>query len=300
MRHGQIFKKYGYDEKVGKEIVEDFPEWTRVELLQIIEDLLFIDMDSRYNNEDDRPIGIKDIHKKFSKIRRVEMDNDDHDSWICQERLFEHLKAASWYYIYDFIELISKELKNNEGNYLFEDEKLKEFGFKSFQKEINQLFKEDSFVWRLNDMGEISRNIPEVLSKSVSSTETQLQDKFEPARNHYKKAIKYIFSFPIDSENGIKEIVSAIESVGRTIYPKASTLGQVIKELKKEPTIPKLLVDVIDKIYIFSNATPAIRHGGNANSNLDLEDAEFVFYVGVSLIRYLLKLNENKKTPNKT
>src|SRR5665811_1235926 len=140
-------KKYGYDEKVGKEIIEDFPEWTRVALIQIIEDFLYIDMDSRYNNEEDRPIGAKDIHKKFSKFRRVEMDQDDYDSWLCQERLFDHLKATTWYSIYDFIELISKELKDNEGNYLFEDEKLKKFGFKSFQKEINHLFKEDNFVW---------------------------------------------------------------------------------------------------------------------------------------------------------
>jgi hypothetical protein len=222
-------KKYGFDEKVSKEIIEDFPEWTRVALLQILEDLLYVDMDSRYSNEN-RPLGIKKIHKEFSSITRIEMDQDDYDSWLCQERLFDHLKSTPWYYVYDFIELVSKELKLNEINYLFEDEKLKEFGFNSFQKKINDLFKEDNFVWRLNEKGEISRNIPEVLLKTVTTAENELEDKFEPARNHYKKAIKYIFSIPIDSENGIKEIVSAIESIGRTIYPRTSTLGQVIKK----------------------------------------------------------------------
>ncbi|MHB0757010.1 AbiJ-NTD4 domain-containing protein [Polaribacter sp. M15] len=286
-------KKYGFDEKVSKEIIEDFPEWTRVALLQILEDLLYVDMDSRYSSEN-RPLGIKKIHKDFSSITRIEMDQDDYDSWLCQERLFDHLKSTPWYYVYDFIELVSKELKLNEINYLFEDEKLKEFGFNSFQKKINDLFKEDNFVWRLNEKGEISRNIPEVLLKTVTTAENELEDKFEPARNHYKKAINYIFSIPIDSENGIKEIVSAIESIGRTIYPKTSTLGQVIKELKKESEFPKLLVDVIDKIYIFSNATPSIRHGGTSHSNLKIEDAEFVFYTGVSLIRYLMKLDKIK------
>lgn len=288
-------KKYGYDKKVGNEIIEDFPEWSRVVLIQIIEELLYVDMDSRYKNSEDRPIGVKEIHKKFSRIRRIEMDQEDYDSWHCIDRLFDHLKAAPWYYIFDFVELFSSELKKNESSYLFEEEKLQKFGFKSFQKEINQLFIEDNFVWRLNEKGEISRNVPEILNKIVESTQSQLQDRFEPARNHYKKAIKYIFSFPIDSENGIKEIVSAIESVGRTIYPNASTLGQVIKELKKENNTPKLLVDVIDKIYIFSNATPAIRHGGNSQSNLEIEDAEFVFYTGVSLIRYLMKMNEKSQ-----
>lgn len=292
-------KKYRYDEKVGQEIIEDFPEWSRIAYISdILENLLYVDQDSRYKNEEGRPIGIKYIHKKFLRIQRAQMEVEDYDSWYCQDRLFDHLKAAPWYYLFDFVELIATELKDKEDNYLFEEEKLKVYGFKAYQKKINMIFKEDNFVWLLSDKGGISRNIPEVLNKTVNKTESKLTDKFEPARNHYKKSIQYIFSFPMDPENGIKEIICAIESVGRTIYPKSSTLGQVIKELKKEDNVPKRLVDVIDKLYVFANATPAIRHGSNQSSGLVVDDAEFVFYTGVSLIRYLMKINEIK-TPLK-
>lgn len=286
-------RKYEFDEKTGKEIEKDAPEWTRIAFVDgILADLLFIDLDSRYKNPETKPIGAKTLHKEFALSCRVQLEQDDYDSWICEERLFDHIKGTKWYYFYDLVELIGRKLIENEGEYLFEDDKLYRFGYDTYKKNVNELFKADNIVWQLNDNAELLKSTPEILSKIITDAEKSLIKGLAPARDHYKKAFKYIFTFPTDTENGIKEIVSAVESIGRTIYPKASTLGDVIKHLKKDKSLPEMLIPIIEKFYVFANASPAVRHGSNKHSELEQSDGEFIFYIGVSLIRYLIKKQE--------
>lgn len=288
-------RKYGYDNKTTNEIIEDAPTWTRIGFIDgILKDLVYVDQDSRYKNIDGRPIGIKALHKEFAFSCRIQLEVADYDSWYCEERLYDQIKAVSWYYFYDLVEMIGKKLKEIEGEYLFEEEKRKTYGYANYKKKINELFVNDRIVWQLNDDSELTKSIPEVLQNVINKTEKELINNLNPARIHYKKAYKYLFSFPIDTENGIKEIVSAIESIGRIIYPKASTLGDVIKEIRKEKLLPEMLLPIMEKYYAFANATPAVRHGSNKTSNLETTDGEFVFYVGVALIRYLIKVNKDK------
>jgi hypothetical protein len=44
-------------------------------------------------------------------------------------------------------------------------------------------------------------------------------------RVHYQKAQAYLYQYPIDEANSIKEIVSALECVSKAFFTKASTLG---------------------------------------------------------------------------
>lgn len=284
-------KKYGYDQKTNQEIIEGIPDWTRIVFIDgIISDLLYVDLDSRYSNTENKPIGIKTLLKNFSLSCRIQLDEEYYDSWYCEERLIEHIKLIEWYYFYDLVELIGKKLKDNEGEYIFEDDKMKSFGYSGYKKKINDLFKEDNIVWQLNDECELIKKVPEALNNLLEQVQSKLINSLEPARIHYKKSFRYLFSLPIDTENGIKEIVSAVESTGRTIYPNTSTLGDVIKEIRKEKALPEMLIPILEKYYAFANASPAVRHGSNKNSNLALADGEFAFYVGVAMIRYLLEI----------
>jgi len=92
----------------------------------------------------------------------------------------------------------------------------------------------------------------------------------------------------IDPENSIKEIVSTVESIGRVLYPKASTLGDVVKEMRRENVLPQHLVSVIEKFYSYANAEPAVRHGAPVPSKVVLDDAEFCLHLGAALISYLI------------
>jgi len=87
--------------------------------------------------------------------------------------------------------------------------------------------------------------------------------------------------------------VSAIESIGRIFYPKSSTLGDSVKEMRKSDDIPQLLITTIEKFYVFASSEPAVRHGSPIDSRISLIDAEFCLHTGVALISYLLALEDD-------
>ena len=102
----------------------------------------------------------------------------------------------------------------------------------------------------------------------------------------------------MDPENAIKEITSAVESVGRVFYPAADTLGEVAKEMRRDASWPSPLVSMIEKFYAYASSEPAVRHGAPVASRVGIADAEFCLHVGVALIRYLIeKHNSQKKNP---
>lgn len=295
--HSRFSRKYGYDERVVNEIMEDAPEWVRIAYIDgILSELHYIDIDARYDNEQDRPIGIKELNKRFALLRKVQLEDSAYDSWYCMEILHTAIKGSEWYFFYDLVELVGKMLKEEEGRYIFEEDKQKKFGFEPYQNKVNALFKGENVVWRLNQYSELVKNTPEIMDKMMGAVKEKLTDALAPARIHYKKSFNYIFSHPTDLENGVKEIVSAVESIGRIMYPKAATLGDVVKELRKNKAMPELLLPVLDKFYAFASASPAVRHGANRLPELDNADAEFIFYTGVALIRYLIKVKEGKET----
>lgn len=293
-------KKFGYDKRAIEPIIEDAPEWTRNLYIEgILPSLLYVDGDSRYKNQDVRPIPAKSIHRDLCLKARTLMTDEDYDSWYCIDRLKEKLRVIEWYHFYDFIELVGVKLLANQDLYSFEPDKLNEFGFNNYRQKVNDLFQQDNIQWHLNEQSNLVSPIPSVMQTALTNLEGSFTVKFEPARNHYRKSFTYLFQFPIDLENSVKEMVSSIESVGRTIFPKSSTLGDVIKQLKSNSSIPNLLVSIIDKFYVFSNASPAIRHGSNKISQLDREEAKFIFYVGIALIKYLIALDKSIDNSNK-
>jgi hypothetical protein len=128
-------------------------------------------------------------------------------------------------------------------------------------------------------------------------TETELRDELQPARVQYQKALRFLTQHPTDPENSIKEIVSALESVARIVFPEASTLGDALKVARKSGFLPPMLVTVLEKYYAYANAEPAIRHGAPQNSTVQRMDAEFAFHIGVAAIRYFV---DRRVTPQAT
>lgn len=293
--------RYGYDPRdTGPPKVEDAPEWIRIAYLNgILNTLTFIDRDTRCRNEENRPLGIKDLGESFYVLLRKEVDPDLFDSFVCWETLKYLVKNVEWFHFYDFVELVAVKLREYEEENLnqiwltdTEMEWLKKFGFKTYQEKTNSLFSDNKIAWRLNSNCNLTREIPSVIEKTLQVTESKLKDKFSPSREHYKKARLFIYDRPSDPQNGVKEIVSALESCGKIIFPGTATLGDVIKAMKKDSKYLPSIISVIEKYYTLANSEPAIRHGGTEHSTLSLADAEFCFHIGVALIRYLMDKHE--------
>ena len=212
---------------------------------------------------------------------------------MCVSILSDMIVSCDWYHFYDFVEKVGKCLQDAEAWRLDEDWIIS-FGSKQYIQAVNSLFKEENVSWRLDLNSDFIREIPAAFEKVLKKTESSLTHKYEPARSHYIKAVRYIYNRPIDPENAIKEIVCALESVGKILYPGNATLGDVIKSLRKADPIPPKLIPIIDKFYTFANSEHGIRHGGTNNSSIQLQDAEFCLHVGVALIRYLISCNDQK------
>jgi hypothetical protein len=124
----------------------------------------------------------------------------------------------------------------------------------------------------------------------VAGSEALLTDRFDTARAHYQKALTYLHQHPIDEANSIKEIVSALESVARVLYPRASTLGDAVKLMRKDARYAPQFVDALEKLYAFSNATPMVRHGHAKAGKPVLQEAELALFMGAAFIRYLIDM----------
>jgi len=253
--------RFGFDPKLPREnILEDAPDGVRIAYLNGVLQGLTYQRQYQNENPDNRPFEIHSLSAKFCQIAREEMPNfsDYSPPWDDLKHLVKH---AVWYNFYDFVEEVGKTLQRMEQRFAYSQVWLDDFGFETYRTNVNQLFAEDRIGWRLNSNSEFEREIPKSLSTRLTATEARLVDEFGPAREHYLKAVRYAYSRPLDPENAIKEIVSAVESVGRVFYPKAQTLGEVAKEMKHRGIWPVTLAQMIDKFYAYASSEPAVGHG---------------------------------------
>jgi hypothetical protein len=293
-------KRFSYDPRLPKEpIFEDAPECMRTAFLNLVlEPFTYGGVPADMTNESGRPLDVRTLINEFFGIMRQEADGfpDFTSFW---DDLKSVVKSAEWFHFYDFVEAVGKNLKSFEGtfDYAIHESKQK-FSFDAYRRKVNELFTEERIGWRLNDVSELVTAIPKSLSSRMSATAAMLEGGFGPARSHYIKAVRYVAERPLDPENAIKEITSAVESVGKVFYPKANTLGDVVAALKKNGSFPPLLSSMVEKFYAYASSEPAVRHGAAVPSDVVLADAEFCLHVGIALIRYLIvKHNSQQKNP---
>ncbi len=297
--------RFGFDPRIPKEpVLEDAPEWVRTRYCnEILEPLCYIDMDTRQSNDEMRPLGIKKLYEDFCIITRQDTDSEAFDSWHCWDYLKSVLRSTDWLSFYDFIEIVGQQIKNIDEEDLWyrADDWRSKFGFENYRQKLNGVFSEERIGWRLNDKSLLVREIPSTLEKKISANFSLLQDELAPARKHYLKAVRYMLERgEIDPENVIKEITSAVESVGRVYYPGAKTLGDVAGKMKKTNSVPPMLVSLIEKYYGYASSEPAIRHGAPIASRVTLPDAEFCLHVGTALIRYIVETHRARNNSSKT
>lgn len=236
----------------------------------------------------EQPLDTRETHLAFIALIREEADPWDFDNESTWGALSHHLKDCNWSEFYDFVELVGSLLLEKDDEIPFDET----CDFKNYQSQVNALLAEDGIGWTLNEKSELVRAHPKVLADGLAAAQQKLGSKFEQARAHYLKAAHYLHRHPIDEANSIKEIVSAVESVARTLEPKAATLGDAIKRLKRNPKFSASLLDPLEKLYAYSNGTAAVRHGHSTGAGPSVADAELALLIGVGYIRHLIEVSE--------
>jgi AbiJ N-terminal domain 4 len=139
--------RYGYDPKDAKSpILEEAPEWLRIGYINgILEKLIYIDQDTRYKNSEDCPLGVKALLENYCLLLRQEPEAAYYDSWICVDALKGLLKDVPWYAFYDFVELVAKNLREEE-IFQFDATWLSKYGVTRYIKQVNALFDEEKIA----------------------------------------------------------------------------------------------------------------------------------------------------------
>ncbi len=266
-------------------VLEDAPKPTRIGYVKgVLHD--FVAKSGGYGRGKE-PLDAHETHEKFCALIRDEADPWDYDNESSWAALTAHLKDCTWLEFYDFVEMVGKLLVEIDDDPFTTP---KEFWFKAYQARLNALFEEDGIGWSLTDASELHRQIPIALSVRVKAAASSISSRYEAARAHYQKALAYLYQHPIDEANAVKEMVSALESVAKVIAPGSATLGDAIKAIRKNPGVPKHLMDSVEKLYVYSNATPMIRHGHVTIVKLSVAEAELAVHVGIAFIRYLIEI----------
>lgn len=279
-------KRYEASQGNRAPVLEDAPRTTRIGFIKSV--LVSIVGDNETFGSRKEPLETNDVHRAFIALIRDEADPWDYDEQSAWAALTHHLKNCKWTEFFDFVELLGSLLIKKEADSPFDDPEY----FQEYQTSINALLHEDGIGWTLSDKSELYRQVPKALAKRINGSESLLVDRFDAARVHYQKALSYLHQHPIDEANSIKEIVSALESVARVIAPKASTLGDAIKQMRKNEKYSSQLVDALEKLYAFSNVTPLVRHGHPITRTVLLPEAELALFMGVAFIRYLIDMEK--------
>ena len=58
--------------------------------------------------------------------------------------------------------------------------------------------------------------------------------------------------------------------------------------MRKDSRYSSHLLDALERLYVYSNATPFVRHGHVQTGRPLLPEAELSLYIGVAYIRYLI------------
>ena len=299
-------ERHGHNNGDGREPISDSaPDWLRllyidnilkqyVELGQNNPPIHPIEVDPLYSTEELLDLII--IHFRLDKIKTSK-------AW---KKARDILREREWHQFYSFVELIGQKLKTRlEG--LAEDYILirnsgmdpEEYGgeeiewslhyrnYMDYQKKVNKLFIESEVRWELDDVGYLKRARPDETKKLFQDVKEALEIEHPAAYKHLVKSDQYVSIVHLDPENAIKEIVSAVESLVRKLFPSAQTLSQGLKEIRKQDQLPQALVSLIDKFYAYASNEPGVRHGSPRESRVTLDEAEFCIYLGNAIIRYL-------------
>jgi len=158
----------------------------------------------------------------------------------------------------------------------------------AYKDKVNALFARKGVVWQFDETDHLKKVFPAELSERTKLIEEKLTGRFDPALYSYRKAQSFLTLSKYDPENAIKEVITVLESAGKTIFPDARTFGGVIIELKKTKQYDSKMLDLIQKFWDFTNEEPAVRHGHPILPDLLLTEAELCFHIGGALLFLLL------------
>ncbi|MDP3148629.1 MAG: hypothetical protein Q8N83_05810 [Ignavibacteria bacterium] len=186
----------------------------------------------------------------------------------------------NWFEVYDFLEFITNIYINTK---ITSREK--------FKRLCNQILERENSGYRfIDDKIAPITNITEINEIEEAIHNSGHFSALNGANIHLKNALdKLSDKKNPDYRNSIKESISAVESVAKTISDnKNDTLGGALDKIKDITKIHPALEKGFKQIYGYTSESNGIRHALMDEANCDFEDAKFMLVSCSAFINYLI------------
>ena len=189
----------------------------------------------------------------------------------------EYFFSCEWNEALDFLEFIAKNIPTRWRDSLLELS--------------NNFLTTESSAYRF-----VGIEITEITDASEIASAEEALESNQPYAKHLSRALELLSNRKSpDYRNSIKESISAIESVCRTITENnKACLSDCLKELKKKHTLHPAFEQALLKLYGYSSDEGGIRHSlTESSADITYSDAKYLFILCTSFINYLKgKLSE--------
>lgn len=165
-------------------------------------------------------------------------------------------------------------------------------------KILNQTFEKEFVGYRF-----VNGRIVQITSEEeINQIEEAIAVKDNKVNDHLEKALLLLSDRENpDYENSIKESISAVEAMCNEIVGKKSTLGEALKQLKKENKIHPSLESAFEKLYGYTSDASGIRHAGQMDGkNSTFEEAKFMLVACSGFVNYLKGIYSKQRENNTT
>ncbi len=152
----------------------------------------------------------------------------------------------------------------------------------------NDVLERDNSAYRI-----INDQIVEITSEQeIQSIEEAMQatDKYNSVQQHLQAALKLMSDRQSpDYRNSIKESISAVESICKTVTnDDKATLGKALRLIDEKFGLHSALKESLSKLYGYTSDADGIRHAMMEESTLTFIDAKFMLVACTNFINYLL------------
>ena len=224
--------------------------------------------------------------------------NTEHDRVF---GIFKQIIQKSFFYdVLDVVELILREKYQVAPRVRYQQEAAEklEAAQKKFSAEILRSFERHAAAYWLDTSSFPPRFFPRSTRMQGEATrsaiETIRDGGMKGAETHLRQAAENVNARQF--ANSITDSIHAVESIARTIDPKAKTLGPALNSLQRSGVLKHpTLKEAFSKLYGYTSNEQGIRHAmlDKGSPDVDLDDAMFMFGACASFAAYLV--NKHRK-----
>ncbi len=219
------------------------------------------------------------------------LDEMDGALWDTYGKIKKHFFKNEWSEVYDFIEFIA----NNNLEY-YNLKPISRLEPRIKMQSINEKFIEESNEILERELSAY-RFVEKIIANISSKTEIEeIEEAFKKTskissiNKHLEQSLNLLSDRKNpDYRNSIKESISAVEALCRTITgDEKATLGQALKIVRNKIGLHPALEKGFSNLYGFTSSESGIRHALTEKSHLDFDDAKYFLVSCSAFINYLI------------